>query len=38
MNRFNRNIKVDIVVYNKHYLHIMARPPPVLSLLRRYRR
>jgi hypothetical protein len=27
MNRFNRNIKVDIVVYNKHYFHIMAEKP-----------
>ncbi len=27
MNRFNRNIKVDIMVYNKHYLHIMSEKP-----------
>jgi hypothetical protein len=26
-NRFNRNIKVDIMVYNKHYLHIMSGKP-----------
>ncbi len=27
MNRFNRHIKVDIMVYNKHFLHIKAEKP-----------
>ena len=27
MQRFNRNIKVDIMVYNKHYIHIHTEKP-----------
>jgi hypothetical protein len=27
MQRFNRNIKVDIMVYNKHYIHIHNEKP-----------
>jgi hypothetical protein len=27
MNRFNRHIKVDIMVYNKHYIHIHKEKP-----------
>ncbi len=27
MHRFNRNIKVNIMVYNKHYIHIHTEKP-----------